>query len=112
MPIYGCYWAFFSGCPISSFPPNSRRPSSRLPRHAGVGFSNLRLAVISPFIDKQHGTERTLTELLQRLASASSVDIDLYSQRVDDLAVSPSESRSKPAEVGRIFWRRVSSIPG
>src|SRR5947207_12483900 len=106
MPIYGCYWAFFSGCPISSFPPNSRRPSSPLPRHTGVGFSNLRLAVISPFIDKQHGTERALSELLQRLACASSVDIDLYSQRVDDLAVSRPESRGESGEAGRIFWRR------
>jgi len=72
----------------------------------------LRLAVISPFIDKHHGTERALTELLQRLASENSVDIDLYSQRVDDLAVSPPESRSKPATAGRICWRKVSSIPG
>jgi len=83
-----------------------------LPRHDCVGFANLRLAVISPFIDKQHGTERAVTELLQRLASESGVDIDLYSQRVNDLAVSPSESPSQPAHAGGIFWRQVSSIPG
>ena len=83
-----------------------------MPCRACVGFANLRLAVISPFIDKQHGTERALSELLQRLASESGVDIELYSQRVDDLAVSPSESRSESAKAGRIFWRKVSAIPG
>lgn len=72
----------------------------------------MRLAVISPFVDKQHGTERALAELLQRLACESSVDIDLYSQRVNDLAVSPPESHSQPGKAGRIVWRRVSAIPG
>lgn len=72
----------------------------------------MRLAVISPFVDKQHGTERALAELLQRLASGGGVDIDLYSQRVDDLAVSPSKSRSEPGAAGGILWRQVSSIPG
>jgi len=80
--------------------------------HAGVGFSNLRLAVLSPFVDKQHGTERVLAELLERLASEHGVDIDLYSQRVADVAVSRPEASSPSGGAGRIVWRNVSSIPG
>jgi glycosyltransferase involved in cell wall biosynthesis len=80
-------------------------------RLAGVGFSNLRLAVISPFVDKQHGTERVLAELLLRLAAEHNIDIDLYSQRVADLPVSPPpESPVEPGSAARIVWRRVSSI--
>jgi len=72
----------------------------------------LRLAVISPFVDKQHGTERVLAELLQQLTAEHGVDVDLYSQRVADLAVSQAESPPRSEGVGRILWRRVSSIPG
>ncbi len=72
----------------------------------------MRLAVISPFVDKQHGTERVLAELLQQLTAEHGVDVDLYSQRVADLAVSQAESPPRSEGVGRILWRRVSSIPG
>jgi len=72
----------------------------------------LRLAVISPFVDKQHGTERALAELLQRLTVEHGVDVDLYSQRVADLAVSRAESPPRSEGVGRILWRNVSSIFG
>jgi len=72
----------------------------------------LRLAVISPFVDKQHGTERVLAELLQQLTAEHGVDVDLYSQRVADLAVLLAESPPRSEGVGRILWRRVSSIPG
>ena len=89
-----------------------RRPNLRPRCLAGAGFSNLRLAVISPFVDKHHGTERVLAELLQQLAVEHGVDVNLYSQCVADLAVSPAESPSRSEGAGRILWRKVSSIPG
>jgi glycosyltransferase involved in cell wall biosynthesis len=61
----------------------------------------LRLAVVSPFVDRRHGTERALAELLERLARDEHCEIHLYAQRVEDLALA-----------GRLVWHRVPSIPG
>jgi len=74
----------------------------------------LRIAVVSPFVDKQHGTERALIELLQRLARDYGVEIHLYAQRVADLTLSDSSEvvpRSGSAK-GPIVWHKVPSIPG
>jgi len=71
----------------------------------------LRLAVVSPFIDRRHGTERALAELLERLARDEHCEIHLYAQRVEDLALDWSSSVG-PANSGRIVWHRVPWIPG
>jgi glycosyltransferase involved in cell wall biosynthesis len=42
-----------------------------------------RLAVVSPFIDKRHGTERRVAEWVSRLGE--DFEIHLYSQRVEDV---------------------------
>lgn len=71
----------------------------------------MRLAVVSPFVDRRHGTERALAELLERLASNEHCEIHLYAQRVDGLAVvRPGVPGAR--ESGAIFWHRVFSIPG
>ena len=73
----------------------------------------MRIAVVSPFVDKQHGTERVLAELLERLATNHNVEIHLYTQRVADLAVTRSEdSNRNDSAAGKIIWHKVSSIPG
>ena len=53
-----------------------------------AGYSDLRLAVVSPFVDRRHGTERALAELLERLAGDYGCEIHLYAQRVEDLHIS------------------------
>ncbi len=62
-----------------------------------------RLTVVSPFVDKSHGTERVLAEQIERLSS--DYEIHLYSERVDDVdleedylapRVRPSRSASFP----------------
>lgn len=58
----------------------------------------LRIAVVSPFVDKKHGTERTLAECLSRLAD--DFEFHLYSSRVEDI------------DLGRIVWHRVPALPG
>jgi UDP-glucose:(heptosyl)LPS alpha-1,3-glucosyltransferase len=58
----------------------------------------LRLAVVSPFIDKRHGTERRVAECVSHLAR--DFEIHVYSQRVEDV---PLES---------ITWHRIPAIPG
>ena len=57
-----------------------------------------RIVVVSPFIDKRHGTERSVAECLQRLSGA--YDIHVYSNRLEDL------------DLQAIRWHRVPAIPG
>lgn len=71
----------------------------------------MRLAVVSPFVDRRHGTERALAELLERLARGEHCEIHLYSQRVDDLALGPFVPAGAQ-DSGAILWHKVPSIPG
>jgi glycosyltransferase involved in cell wall biosynthesis len=71
----------------------------------------LRLAVISPFVDRSHGTERALAELLERLARRHHCEIHLYSQRVEDLRVDV-RGAAGTSNAGKISWHRVPSVPG
>ncbi|HMD39906.1 MAG TPA: glycosyltransferase family 4 protein [Candidatus Acidoferrum sp.] len=72
----------------------------------------MRIAVVSPFVDRRHGTERALAELLERLARDYGCEIHLYAQRVEDLDVRNSSSGPQPAKSGAIFWHKVPQIPG
>lgn len=71
----------------------------------------MRLAVVSPFVDRKHGTERAFAELLERLARNYGCEIHLYAQRIEDLALG-GEDASRPSRAGRIIWHKVPSIPG
>ena len=71
----------------------------------------MRLAVISPFLDRRHGTERVVSELIERLARDYGCQIDVYSQCVEDLPLMPLDGMPQ-AGVGCIRWHRVVSIPG
>ena len=71
----------------------------------------MRIAVISPFVDRQHGTERALAELLDRLSAQHGDTIDLYAQKVGDFNYEPESSVEKPGH-GRIIWHRVKALPG
>ena len=57
-----------------------------------------RLAVVSPYLDKSHGTERRVVEWISRLTA--SFEIHVYSQSVKDL------------DLNTIHWHRVPKIPG
>jgi UDP-glucose:(heptosyl)LPS alpha-1,3-glucosyltransferase len=56
------------------------------------------LAVVSPFIDKRHGTERRIAEWTSRLSGE--FDVHVYSQWVEDL------------DLTRLTWHRIPKIPG
>jgi glycosyltransferase involved in cell wall biosynthesis len=71
----------------------------------------LRLAVVSPFVDRRHGTERALAETLERLARDPACEIHLYAQRIEDLSLAGSNAAHSP-EAGRILWHKVPSLPG
>jgi glycosyltransferase involved in cell wall biosynthesis len=57
-----------------------------------------RIAIVSPFIDKRHGTERIVAEGIERLSSEC--EIHVYSNRVEDL------------DLKKITWHRVPRLPG
>lgn len=64
-------------------------------------------------MDKQHGTERVLAELLDRLAANHQAEIHLYAQRVADLSsFNSTKSLSADSAPGKIYWHKVSKIPG
>jgi glycosyltransferase involved in cell wall biosynthesis len=75
------------------------------------GGDDMRLVVASPFLDTRHGTERVVSELIERLARDYDCEIHLYSQRVEDLPLTPLD-RPPQAGGGCIRWHRVISIPG
>ncbi|HEY1483943.1 MAG TPA: glycosyltransferase family 4 protein [Candidatus Acidoferrum sp.] len=68
---------------------------------------------MSPFLDRRHGTELCIIEQIERLATQYGWDIQVYSQRVDDIPgiTFPSSSDSSPG-AGKIVWHKVSQIPG
>src|SRR5713226_1213077 len=87
-----------------------------------------RIAVVSPFLDRRHGTERCVVEQVERLAREYGYEIHLYSQRVEDIGgleefdlgeESPKRENGTdgaaepPAPVaGRILWHKIADVPG
>jgi glycosyltransferase involved in cell wall biosynthesis len=57
-----------------------------------------RVAVISPFLDKRHGTERRVVEWISRLTD--NFEIHVYSQHVEDL------------DLSKVTWHRIPKCPG
>ena len=71
-----------------------------------------RIAVVTPFLDKRHGTERCVAEQVERLARDYGYEVHIYSRRVEDLAgVRPSGSCSRRGNGGSIVWHRVPDVP-
>ncbi len=62
-------------------------------------------------MDRSHGTERALAELLERLAQQHHCEIHLYSQRVQDIAFCKPDAK-RTENTGVIFWHRVPRLPG
>jgi glycosyltransferase involved in cell wall biosynthesis len=58
----------------------------------------VRIAVLSPFIDKRYGTERLIAEWISRLPP--DYEIHIYSQLVRDL------------DLNRMKWHRIPTLPG
>ena len=84
--------------------------------------AKLCIAVVSPFLDKRHGTERCVVEQVERLAREHGYEVHLYCQRVEDIegleeygkdnaSPGPSEA-ARRATPGRILWHKVSDVPG
>jgi glycosyltransferase involved in cell wall biosynthesis len=76
------------------------------------GRPDLRLAVVTPFLDRQHGTESCIIEQIERLAFRDHLEIHLYSQRVEQVAGIRSTVSSALNSEDCIVWHKVSDIPG
>jgi glycosyltransferase involved in cell wall biosynthesis len=72
----------------------------------------LRLTVVSPFLDRQHGTELCITEQIEHLADRDNWEIHLYAQRVQDVRGLRPFTQPSESSPGSILWHRVSNIRG
>jgi glycosyltransferase involved in cell wall biosynthesis len=68
--------------------------------------------VVSPFIDRHHGTESCVSQQLERLASQYGWEIHLYSQRVDQIQTLAPSTTPSANTIGKIIWHKVSDISG
>jgi glycosyltransferase involved in cell wall biosynthesis len=72
--------------------------SDERPPLAPGAMSRPRIAIVSPFIDKRHGTERRVAELISCLADE--YEFHIYSPRVEDV------------DLRRVVWHRIPALPG
>lgn len=73
----------------------------------------MRLAVVSPFLDRKHGTERVILEQLERFAADPNFEIHIYTQRLEDLAgVVPYQGSAKENSPSRIYLHRIPALGG
>jgi glycosyltransferase involved in cell wall biosynthesis len=73
-------------------------PSDGRSSLAPGAMSRRRIAIVSPFIDKRHGTERRVAEFICRLAEE--YEFHVYSTRVEDI------------DLERVVWHRIPRLPG
>ena len=76
------------------------------------GGTELRLAVVSPFLDRQHGTELCIIEQIERFVRRDHWCIELYSQRVSQLSGVRAESGGSQNPSDSIVWHKVPNVPG
>ena len=69
------------------------------------------IAVVTPFLDKSHGTERCVAEQVERLARDYGYEVHVYSRRVEDMAgARPIGSCSRRGNGGSIVWHGAGEI--
>jgi glycosyltransferase involved in cell wall biosynthesis len=73
----------------------------------------MRLAVVSPFLDRQHGTERCIVEQIERFLRTPGCEVHIYAQAVRDLEVIRHRGFGSSGEArGRAVWHRIPWLPG
>jgi len=73
----------------------------------------LRIAVVSPFLDRQHGTERCIVEQIEYFLRQPGCEIHIYSQSIQDLDVVRFERSPVPSSAsGKAVWHRIPALPG
>jgi glycosyltransferase involved in cell wall biosynthesis len=73
----------------------------------------LRIAVVSPFLDRRHGTERCIVEQIEHFLRRPGCEIHIYSQSVRDLDVIRFRRSAHPQPIpAKPVWHRVPVLPG
>ena len=73
----------------------------------------MRIAVVSPFLDRRHGTERCIVEQIERFLGQPDCEVHIYSQSIQDLEVVPfALSPARPPLSGKAVWHRIPALPG
>lgn len=73
----------------------------------------MRIAVVSPFLDRRHGTERCIVEQIEHFLHRPDCQIHIYSQAIQDLEVFPfSGLHSSAPAAGKAIWHRIPTLPG
>ena len=72
----------------------------------------MRVAVITPFLDRRHGTERCIIEQLERVPPGLSPEVHIYAQRIEDLRNVIRYQDGVRAQPGMLLWHKVPAIPG
>lgn len=81
--------------------------------HPSQGRFELRIAVVSPFLDRQHGTERCIVEQIEHFLRRPGCEIHIYSQSVRDLDVVRFGGTSAPLPApGKAIWHRIPTLSG
>lgn len=70
----------------------------------------MRIAVVSPFLDKAHGTERCIVEQIERFTRKPDCQIHVYAQSIRDFEA--VHWNRGPAPPGKIIWHRIPAMPG
>jgi glycosyltransferase involved in cell wall biosynthesis len=74
----------------------------------------LRIAVVTPFLDRQHGAERCLVEQIEYFLGLPDIEVHIYAQAVKDVDVTAPWLERETAGVGgnKAIWHRISKLPG
>ena len=71
----------------------------------------MQIVVVSPFLDRRHGTELCIIEQIERLSSKYGWGIHLFSQHVENINGLLTEA-PKSSATGFVCWHKVSDVPG
>lgn len=73
----------------------------------------MRIAVVSPFLDRRHGAERCVVEQIERFCGQPGTEIHIYAQSIQDLEVVRFRAPGSPeGAAGKPVWHRLPIFPG
>ncbi len=73
----------------------------------------MRIAVVSPFLDRRHGAERCVVEQIEHFCRKADTEVHIYSQAVRDLETVPYSRKAQPGgPSAKPVWHHLPSLPG
>lgn len=72
----------------------------------------MRIAVVSPFLDRRHGAERCVVEQIENFCRRPGVEIHIYAQAIQDLEVANAGAGRRSESPGRPVWHHIPTLPG